>query len=433
MELEPWRRQEDEFNSDSGASHYYSTGGCYRPPKRTRNNGWIFAVAGMIMLLIVGTGVARNYITRTSVTDYEGNDQFTMSEEHFLASDASHVTNQSAQTGNDNRELTTNNEEQESSSDCSSFVIESVAGNELSLQEIYKKVIPSVVSITADSTNGTSYGTGIIMSTDGYIITNYHVISSASSIDILLENGDLYSAKIIGSDEISDLSVLKIDAADLTPAEFGNSDSVEVGDSVVAIGDPLGVELRGTMTDGIICGISRDIIVDGRNMTLIQTNAALNSGNSGGPLVNMYGQVIGINTMKYSTYASTSVEGIGFAIPIASAKKVIDELTTLGYVEGRPATGITLKTVDVRLMYYYRLPGVVCVAAVDEDSDAYAKGISPGDIILSVDDCDVSSLDEFHDIINGHNAGDVVTLTIYSNGTLEQVSIQLMDASEMSS
>lgn len=171
------------------------------------------------------------------------------------------------------------------------------------------------------------------MSEDGYLITNFHVVSSAGTVEVLLSSGETYAAATVGGDETSDLMVLKIDAEKLTPAEFGASDTMEVGDSVVAIGDPLGTELRGTMTDGIICGIQRDILVEDRTMSLLQTNAALNSGNSGGPLVNMAGQVIGINTMKLSSNY-TAVEGIGFAIPISTAKPIVDELVEQGYVSG---------------------------------------------------------------------------------------------------
>ena len=158
------------------------------------------------------------------------------------------------------------------------------------------------------------------MTADGYIITNCHVIEDGDTPQVLLQNDDSYQAAIIGSDETSDLAVLKIDADGLTPAEFGDSDALQVGDAVVAIGDPLGTQLRGTMTDGIISAINRDLAFDGRTLTLLQTNAALNSGNSGGPLINMQGQVIGINTMKLSaTYSATAVEGLGFAIPISTA------------------------------------------------------------------------------------------------------------------
>ena len=168
----------------------------------------------------------------------------------------------------------------------------------LSWQQVYEKMIHSVVSITASSPTGSTSGTGVVMSADGYIITNAHVVDGAMNISVLLTDDRVFSAKVIGADTISDLAVLAVEATDLIPAEFGDSSVLRVGDAVVAIGDPLGVELRGSMTDGIISAIERDLQVGGRTMSLLQTTAALNSGNSGGPLVNCYGQVIGINTMK---------------------------------------------------------------------------------------------------------------------------------------
>ena len=172
----------------------------------------------------------------------------------------------------------------------------------LSLQEIYRRCIGSVVSIVTVTPSGKASGTGIIMSADGYVITNHHVIENAQAVSVLTSDSREYSASIIGSDETSDLAVLKVEADGLQAAEFGDSSVLQVGDSVAAIGDPLGTTLRGTMTDGIISAINRDLTVNDRTMSLIQTNAALNNGNSGGPLINCYGQVIGINTMKMSNF-----------------------------------------------------------------------------------------------------------------------------------
>ena len=172
----------------------------------------------------------------------------------------------------------------------------------LSLQEIYRRCIGSVVSIVTVTPSGKASGTGIIMSEDGYVITNHHVIESAQAVSVLTADSREYTASVVGSDETSDLAVLKIEAEGLQAAEFGDSSVLQVGDSVAAIGDPLGTALRGTMTDGIISAINRDLTVNDRTMSLIQTNAALNNGNSGGPLINCYGQVIGINTMKMSNF-----------------------------------------------------------------------------------------------------------------------------------
>lgn len=301
--------------------------------------------------------------------------------------------------------------------------------NALSLQEIYKKAAPSVASISCVLSNGSSSGTGIIMSEDGYIITNYHVIEDARVIYVLLDGDVSYQAELVGGDETSDLAVLKINATGLTPAEFGDSDVLQVGDLVVAIGDPLGAELRGTMTDGIVSAINRDLSLNGRQMTLIQTNAALNSGNSGGPLINCYGQVIGINTMKMSSYsaASATVEGLGFAIPITAAKPIIEELIEQGYVSGRPAIGITGQTLDLRAQLFYHMPNGVVVVSVDETSDAYAKGLAADDVIVGFNDTAIESLEDLVSAKSACSAGDTVSLTIYRGGNYYRVDVVLMD------
>ena len=299
----------------------------------------------------------------------------------------------------------------------------------LCLQDIYSSVIDSVVSISSMTSSGTSSGTGIIMSPDGYVITNHHVITGALVISVLTNDNQEYEAALVGSDEMSDLAVLKIDARGLQAAEFGDSSKLRVGDSVVAIGDPLGVQLRGTMTNGIISAINRDLTVGDRTMTLIQTNAALNNGNSGGPLINCYGQVIGINTVKMSSYytATASVEGLGFAIPISVAKPIIDELIENGYVAGRPAIGISGDSLPSYYRTYYRLPDGVYVTSVNEGSDAKAKGIREGDIVTAINGERISSIDELNTVKNQYAAGDEVTLTVYRSGTYYEVTVTLID------
>ncbi len=299
----------------------------------------------------------------------------------------------------------------------------------LSLQQIYEKVSPSVASISCTLRSGSSTGTGIVMSKDGYVITNYHVIDNAMQIRVLLENDVTYTAELVGGDETSDLAVLKVPASDLIPAEFGDSDALRVGDAVVAIGDPLGAELRGTMTDGIVSAINRDLNLSGRKMTLIQTNAALNTGNSGGPLINCYGQVIGINTMKMSNYslASSTVEGLGFAIPVAAAKPIVDELIAQGYVSGRPAIGIRGQVLDLRAQLFYRMPGGIIVTDVLEESDAYEKGLRVDDAIVAFNGEAVASLEGLVQLKADLSAGDQVQLTVYRNGAYYHVDVVLMD------
>ena len=295
----------------------------------------------------------------------------------------------------------------------------------LSLQDIYTKMIPSVVSIATDRGSGT----GIVMTEDGYIITNHHVIENARSVSVLTSSDETYAARLVGSDEASDLAVLFIEPTrPLAAAEFGDSSALRVGDTVVAIGDPLGLELRGTMTNGIISAINRDMLVSDRKLTLIQTNAALNSGNSGGPLINCYGQVIGINTMKLSSYrAQASVEGLGFAIPISSVKPIVDELIEKGYVSGRPAIGISGEQLPGAVRAYYRLPDGVYITYVSPVSDAYAKGIAPGDIVTAINGESVSDVDDLNAVKNQFAAGDTVTLTVFTRGQYFDVEITLVD------
>ncbi len=294
----------------------------------------------------------------------------------------------------------------------------------LSLQEIYAKNIASVVSIICN--NGASSGTGVVISQNGYIVTNAHVVEDATSVQVLLTDKRTLDASPVGLDVISDLAVLRVEATDLVAAEFGDSSTLQVGDAVVAIGDPLGVELRGTMTGGIVSAINRDITTEGRTMTLIQTNAALNSGNSGGPLLNCYGQVIGINTMKIGDYMNVNgVEGLGFAIPSTTVKEIVDQLISQGYISGRPTIGITGQEISSFDQLYYRIPQGIYITEVAEGSDAQAKGIQPGDILLQFAGARITNSEALKNALYAHQAGDTVTIVIYRNGKQYSVDITL--------
>ena len=283
----------------------------------------------------------------------------------------------------------------------------------LSWQEIYDRNIVSVVSILCDN----STGTGVVLTADGYIITNSHVVEDAGTVRVRLTDGEEYPAMIIGSDAVSDLAVLYIECNGLTPATFGNSDSLRVGDAVAAIGDPMGVQFHGTMTDGIVSAINRNVTVSGRTMTLIQTNAALNSGNSGGPLINCYGQVIGINTMKISAFAASSgVEGLGFAIPSTTVKEISEQLIRQGYVSGRPDIGLEGEAVSRFYQNYYHMPAGLYITHVDTGSDAHEKGIEYGDILISIDGERITDMDSLNTVLYAHNAGDTVNVVIYRSG-----------------
>lgn len=299
----------------------------------------------------------------------------------------------------------------------------------LSWQEVYEQNIDSVVSVSCQLSGGSSSGTGVIFSQDGYIVTNCHVVENAQSISVLLTDQRSFTAQLIGADSVSDLAVLRIDAQDLTPARFGDSDQLRVGDAVAAIGDPLGIQLRGSLTDGIVSAINRDLEVQGRKLTLIQTNAALNSGNSGGPLLNCYGQVIGINTMKISLSGDTaSVEGIGFAIPSATVKEVVDQLIGQGYVSGRASLGISGEEISSFYRRYYRFPAGLYITQVTEGSAADSAGIQPGDILISLDDQAITSQELLQTFLNAHSAGDPVELVIYRGGRQYALELKLDEA-----
>lgn len=303
---------------------------------------------------------------------------------------------------------------------------------ELTLQEIYDKCLDSVVSIVAtiDGYDGYYWGSGIVMTEDGYILTNAHVIEGTDHATVCLSNGSEYKALLIGEDLQSDIAVLKIEATGLKAAEFGLSDELSVGDKAIAIGNPLGEEFSGTMTDGIISAINRGVAVDGHIMTLIQTNAALNEGNSGGPLINIYGQVVGITNMKMvADYSSATIEGIGFAIPTSTVKAVADELIASGAVTGRPSIGITARPVTAEEAEAAGTTNGIYVATVNEESDAYIKGITEGDIITAVNGIEVSSVNEVNYIKDNYKVGDTLTLTIHRGGEVFDVDIALYDAS----
>lgn len=294
------------------------------------------------------------------------------------------------------------------------------------LQTIYQENIQSIVSIWGDAGTSYSFGTGVVMSADGYIITNTHVIDGCSSVEVILQDDSRYEALLVGMDVPTDLAVLKIDAQDLHPAVFGNSDELRVGDAAVAIGNPLGQELRGTMTDGIISAINRDVDVDGYSMVLIQTTAALNSGNSGGALINAYGQVVGITNMKMSAYDDT-VEGLGFAIPTTTVKRVVEDLIRQGYVSGEPTIGITCHTITQEMAEEYDLPLGVYVDSVQQDSNAKKQGIFPGDVIVEANGQSITTIEELLALKEGMEAGDVIHFRLWRSGGYLERDVTLME------
>ena len=283
--------------------------------------------------------------------------------------------------------------------------------------EVYEKVHLSVVTVLGARHKYSSVGTGVIFSEDGYILTNYHVIAGCSSCSAMVKGPtgaeSEYDAHLVGYDAEQDLAVLKVKASGLTPAEFGVSDELSIGDPCYAIGNPLGVHLRSTFTNGIISAASRTVEVDGVNMMLIQTNTALNSGNSGGPLINEYGQVVGINTIKMMSEYDT-IEGLGFAIPTSQAERWVNELVMYGELEPQTALGVSVLTVDRRFPDGFH--GLLLVEDVDEGGSADLAGLRRGDYIVSFNGQEVSTVDEIFVIRRCLSVGDQVPICVYRNG-----------------
>ena len=299
-------------------------------------------------------------------------------------------------------------------------------GQTLTAQALYRRVNPSVVMVLAQVEDGASVGTGVIFSSDGYILTNHHVLEGGSDCLVIRDNGTQYAAKYVAGDPDHDLAVLKIDAEGLPAAEFGDSDTLTVGDPVYAIGNPLGVELPGTLTDGIVSAIDRDVLVDGRTMTLIQTNAALNSGNSGGPLINQYGQVVGINVIKMTSEYS-NVEGLGFAIPSASAQRIVNDLLTWGEVKPEPRLGVVVLREGVPVEDGRW--GLV-VQEVDPGSAADIAGVQTGDYILSAGGEDLRTSQDLMRVRRRTYAGDQLPMVLWREGREIQVVLDLEETVE---
>ena len=291
--------------------------------------------------------------------------------------------------------------------------IQSAKGLEpLSYQALYAKCLPSTVSITVLNDEGIGTGTGIVMTGDGYILTCNHVIEGGETCRVTTSDDETYEALLVGGDAQTDLAVLKIEAEGLTPAQFGDSDELTVGDEALAIGDPLGTELRGTLTNGIISAINRNVTVNSYSMTLIQTTAALNSGNSGGPLLNIYGQVVGVNNMKMNSNVVT-VEGLGFAVPTSVVREIVPTLASAGKVS-RPVLGITCYGIDQETAERNGEPVTgLLVSSVNENSDAYVQGLQEGDYITAVNGVNVVSVAEVKEIIRDLSIGDTVELEVY--------------------
>ena len=350
----------------------------------------------------------------------------------------------------DNSTVSTTKDKQNSTSSKDSETASVSNTNLISLEDysntgIYaaNKVLPSIVGITVEYTVNSPYygysmkssasasGSGVIISEDGYILTNNHIVntsstssyyqvSQANKVTVKLYNDDtIYDATIVGTDETTDLAVIKIEKTGLPAAELGNSDSVKVGEFSMAIGNPLGME--STVTAGIISAVNRTITSENRNYTVIQTDAAINSGNSGGALVNSKGQVIGINTLKLS---GTGIEGIGFAIPINSTVDIYKQLISDGKVK-RPYIGISGRDINEQTAKQYKLVEGVYIVSVEPYSSAEKAGLKSYDVITEVDGKKITSMDELNEIKNSHKIGDIINLKVYRDNNYVDVQVTL--------
>ncbi len=403
--------------------NYYGAGGSamnQSAPKKS-NKGYVAFLVAAMVLVIIGTAaisavITANYIKTGRVTT---------------------ITNTQSEV---EKPVIGQKNEGESQEIVVTPTPEDAVQGALSKQAIAVKCKPSSVGIEVTSKSysiyGYSYqtsgvGSGFILTEDGYVATNHHVIENADKITVQLDDGTKHEAVLIGSDSITDLAVLKIEASGLTPMEIGDSDKMSVGDSVIAIGTPAGIEFAGTVTDGIISAINRNIEITNergavvKTMTLMQTNAAINPGNSGGPLINVKGEVIGINTLKLTS----SYEGIGFSIPINSAVKIFNQLISDGkvseydssFVSGNGGIGITqYAEVSKQEAEYYGIPEGIIVIQIKNTSSAVSAGLRRGDIIIGFCGTDVKTVDELNKLKSKYKAGDEVTLRIYRDGEGER-------------
>lgn len=300
-----------------------------------------------------------------------------------------------------------------------------------SVVDIAKKMGPSIVGIrmTVSSLQSrfsggqsSAEGSGIIISKDGYIMTNYHVVeyadtgnaaSSDTTLEVFLPDKRQVKAKFIGGDKKNDLAVIKIELDNLPVAELGDSSKLEVGEPLIAIGNPLGMEFAGSVTTGVVSALNRTVEIEDKTLNTIQTDAAINPGNSGGALVNSNGQVIGINTVKIS---EAGVEGLGFAIPINDAKPIVDQLIMFGYIKGRPLIGISGQEVTEVLSKQYNLPVGIYIMTVSPNSGAYNAGIKKGDILISLAGKDVKTIKDMDNIKKDYKAGDTVDAVVVRDG-----------------
>lgn len=431
------RMSEDDryyYSETSGDSYAYVSNNSVKQKKK-KNHSVLKAIALMLSLGIVAGVSVQGYKI------FKGEDEKnTLSE--FDALDKNATDTESTETDQVS--------DDEDRKDAVSLFQLAARTDAKPLPEIVDSIMPSFVGIsstfevtyngwggTVNSQQMQGTGTGIIMTEDGYIATNAHVIydnesqyaaGEAVEVSVLYSDESVHEAKIIAYDLQTDLAVIKVDETGLTPAVFGDSDELRVGELVIAVGNPLGFELFGTVTSGIVSALNRQVTIGDKNMTLIQTDAPINSGNSGGPLLNSCGQVIGINSAKMSSsYGSASVEGLGFAIPINDARTIINDLINYKHVKGRPYMGISTTDITESYSRYLNLPMGAYVNYVEEGGAADFAGIQEGDVIIEVEDETVSTGAELAAIVYNYKAGDSVTLTVSRRGKDIEITMILQE------
>jgi len=464
----PTPKSGSDGGSNGGYSYvnYYSNGSDGKTPKDKKPKKKYTGLKICCLILAIAV------ISGASIGIYEGVQETLESSDDsttILSSSSSASASSTSADSSDDSTASDSDSESSSGSSGESWIELASADGSMMVSEIVEKVTPSVVGVTATYTSSSSsdssyynffgygyddgsssrstatgVGTGIIMSEDGYIITNAHVIydedygyGEATAVQITMSDEETtYDAEIIAYDVESDLAVLKIDATELTAAEFGDSSQLKVGEMVVAIGNPLGLEFQNTVTCGIISALNREVTINDKEMTLIQTDTAINSGSSGGPLINSSGQVIGINSAKMSSSyssSSASVEGMGFAISMTEVQEIIDDLINYGYVTGRPQFGITCQDVSESVAQAYKLPVGCYVVSVTDGGAADQAGIQVGDVITGIQGEEVSTTEELNNIKNTYSAGDVITLTIVRSSETIEVEVTLEEANSSTS
>lgn len=403
---------QQSMNESNGYSEF-----SYYPPnekKQKKHNKGKHFLSG---LLAVMTVVAVGTTSLVGYTLLSGKYQISK------AGDNSQISNNSDNLSSDGDPE--NDNSNNSRTDIPTITQLSTPTDALTIPDIVKKVSPSVVGIACTTNYQSVSGTGIIMSADGYIITNAHVVNGASEISVVLSkslDSQQLKAELVGLDQQTDIAVLKVDKTGLPAAEFGTSSELLVGEAAIVIGNPLGFELEGSVTAGIISALDRELTIEDREMNLIQTDASINSGNSGGPLINAYGQVIGITSAKIN---STYGEGLGFAIPVDQALPIVEDLMEHGYVKGRPVVGLSGENIDEIYAQYNQIPQGFMVKFVTEGSGADKAGLKVNDIIVGINGQTIKTIEEFNKIKADYKAGETITVAYYRNGKTKSVDVTL--------